>query len=249
MYLKLRDIITGINLDEGLIKTYPIDTSIYILNRDKDFNGIFKASKFQSWLVVEFQRKDIEWTTMEAAHLFEDMVGVKEGEFSLNYVLDKLNSFGYIPAFYRTFYNGTQISQSKFVYNTLRAAISTAKGTEFQILFQAKYSETLARGDVPATLYHASDSKNDNRILKIGLIPRKSERYDERIYVVCSAENITDSLIENLKREKNCKKMTIFKIDTTGLGLVLFKDVEFKDRGFYIKKNVSPKNLELLRTV
>ena len=151
MYIKLRDIITGFNLDEGLIKTYPIDTSVDILNRDKDFNGTFTAFKFQSWLVVEFQRKDVEWTTLEAAHLFEDMAGVKEGEFSLNYVLDKLNSFGYIPAFYRIFYNGTHIGQNKFSYNTLRAAISAAKGTAFQILFQAKYSETLALDNVPAT--------------------------------------------------------------------------------------------------
>ena len=182
MYIKLRDIITGFNLDGGLIKTYPIDTSVDILSRDKDFNGTFTAFKFQSWLVVEFQRKDVEWTALEAAHLFEDMAGVKEGEFSLNYVLDKLNSFGYIPAFHRIFYNGTQIGQNKFSYNTLRAAISAAKGTAFQILFQAKYSETLALDNVPAALYHVSDSKNDNRILKIGLIPRKTERYDERIY-------------------------------------------------------------------
>lgn len=246
MSVKLRDLITGLNLDEGLIKTYPIDASIDILNRDKNFSGTFKASKFQSWLVIEFQRKDVEWTTLEAAHLFEDMVGVKEGEWSVRRLLEKLNSFGYVPAFYQTFYNGTQIEQNRFAYNKFVGSVSSGKGTSFRVLFQAKYSETLTSTDVPTTLYHATDSKNDNRILKIGLVPRRSDRYDDRVYVVCTKADVTGGLVMNLKREKNCQETTVFEIDSTNLGLVLYKDAEFKDRGFYIKKNIPPKNLKIL---
>lgn len=245
--LKLKDLILGTNLDEGLIRTYPIDASVDILNRDSIFKKKFNASKFQSWIVVEFHQNSLEWNDIEESHLFEDYLNIREGESEIRYLLNKLNSLGYVPSFYQILHNGTSIERQRFAYNKLLSAISNRKGTVYRILFQAKYGTILFGKDVPKVLYHAADSKYDNKISRIGLIPRGGERYDDRIYVVIDISSLTKIFIDNIKAQKHCASLTLYKIETSGLDLILYSDDEYRYRGFYIKRNISPENIELLR--
>lgn len=249
MSLKLKDLIVGLNIDEGLIKTYPIDASVGILNRNDAFSDIFVAVKFQSWILVEFKHSSVAWKDQKDAHMFEDYANIHEGEPYIHYLLKTLNALGYIPAFFSIFRSGVRINQYRFSYNKLRSSISDEAGTSYQVLFQPKYGEVLSSSEIPTILYHVSDSKNDERIKKIGLVPRSGERYDDRIYVVIDVSNITKSFVENIKHQKKCQLITMYEINSTGLNLVMYKDIEHIDRGFYIKKNIPPSRISVIKHV
>jgi hypothetical protein len=94
-------------------------------------------------------------------------------------------------------------------------------------------------------LYHTTDSKNLDKILKYGLIPKsKNTRsfYPERIYLSPN-EDWMSSIRQELVGDKGGEYINLriknFK------RLSLYKDVRFKG-GFFTYDNISPKYIELI---
>jgi hypothetical protein len=261
MNISLKSIILGLNLDEGLIQTYPLDKTADILNRDKEFNQFFRAYiKDDKWIVIEFKPTDFDWNSLEEAHFFEDYVGMHRGN-GIKYFLEKLNLFGYIPTYVEILRNNKIKTEYRFSYNRLKNDIDDYNGDLIRLFFQPKYSEIMSSDEVPHFIFHLSELDFRNKIKKIGLVPRRNERYDDRVYVCLCESDMTPQFIKNLKREKSIKAferygkqiivdtLDLYKIDTSDLNLILYKDPEFSENGFYIKKNIPPKNITFIKTV
>ena len=153
MNISLKELILGLNLDEGLIKSYPLDASIRILNRDKVFNKTFIAKADDKWLVVRFTIPSSErklsiteinrWkkdNNMVAKMLDETYETPKDAELSsvidLNFLLHKLNTLGYIPAHIVLYNDIIPIEHNKFSLNRLIKYIKDNIGKTVEVYFQ-----------------------------------------------------------------------------------------------------------------
>jgi hypothetical protein len=247
----LRNIIFGLNLDEGLIKTYPSDKTCKILNNDSEFKSLFRAEAKNAYsLKVSFGKKSLvdDDPTLNEMIFLENYFGVKSSD-SLTYLLKKLNTMGYYPNFY-TVMDGTRINSERFSYNNICDFIDNKSSDSaiFVVHFMAKYSE-VKTDNIPNKIYHISKTKFRDKIKKIGLTPKGNERYDERIYVVFDKNNISDKFVKNMKNHSGENQYDVYEIITTGLNLKFYKDPEFTDKGYYIKANIPPKNIKLIETI
>lgn len=256
MSVLLRQILFGLNLDEGLIKTYPLEKTVDILSRDASFSRIYDVKVYDKWVSVSFTTPESEYKITQEiidriggdyAKLLDEGFDWKEDIkiTDMRSLLTKLNSFGYFPAFTRVKDRGFPIGNDRFNFNEIEKLIRKPN-LEIEILFQQKYSEIVPSGDIPEYIYHLSDPKFSKRIEQIGLIPKKSERYDDRVYVCISLDGITPEFVERMKKYKEVDTLYLYKIKTPGLNLTLFVDPEYKDSGYFVKSNIPPKNIELI---
>lgn len=94
-------------------------------------------------------------------------------------------------------------------------------------------------------LYHTTDKKNLEKIMKIGLVPKtKNTRsfYPERVYLAPD-ERYLDSIKYQLEGDKEGEYVDL-KIKNYK-GLSLYKDVRFKG-GFYTYDSIAPKYIEVI---
>lgn len=116
-----------------------------------------------------------------------------------------------------------------------------------------KYVEE-ARVEIPKILYHATPSKNIDKIMKYGLKSKSEDlrhKYPPRIYV---SDNINSlkPLIKELKHWKGNEEYSIIKIDTNGLNFELYIDSTSAYKGHYYIQGINKipnKNIEVLTTI
>ena len=112
------------------------------------------------------------------------------------------------------------------------------------LLLEPKYDIKLDK--IPNILYHTSIDKYTKSIEKIGLIPKskiKLSNHPDRIYVTINL--LQAKLFANYHLNNN-ENPIIWKINTLGLNLTLFKDLNFTPGGYYLLGNIPPSNLEKL---
>lgn len=205
-----------LNLTEGLTKTTNMGKTLNLLK--KSFNkGYHYIKKDNNTFVVDF------------IHVTKN---------DLERFLQMVNNLGWFPSHMSVVNkNRTDVDfQGKWDKNKFSEG-------ETYVTFEAKYDEQVVE-NIPKILYHASPSKNADKILKIGLSPRsrsKKSFHPERVYFTFSLEKIKE-LIPLLNKIEGEKKFTIFKINTEevpGNYFRLYTDPNFKG-GFYTVNNIPP---------
>jgi len=105
-------------------------------------------------------------------------------------------------------------------------------------------------------LYHITPSVDDNKIQKIGLVPKSLSKvayHPERIYFTKTPEATEIIAKQFHKLNKDTKHFSIYKVDIKSAirnnsQLRLFKDPNFVD-GIYTLSNIRPKNIEFIREI
>jgi len=105
---------------------------------------------------------------------------------------------------------------------------------------------------MPKILYHASFKKFENRVSKIGLIPKNSgnklSNHPDRIYL--TDDIYTAKLFgSNLKKEHDDQSIVIYSIDTEGLKINLYRDINLVNGGFYTLGNIPPDHIKKVFTL
>lgn len=245
--ITLQELILGSNLDEGLIKTYPSNATCKILNRDKEFKKRFVAFEKDEYSVrINFKKKSLEPKNLKEWFILEDYVGAKQSDW-IDYLLKKMNLFGYLPNFYNIFDGVGFGSPVRFNYNKLCKAIDDeiSDSTLVDIYFSAKYSK-VKKDNIPTEVYHLSKQKHRQKISSVGLVSKGNSRYDERIYIVLNRESLSDKFLSNMKNSSGEKTLDLYKINIDGLDIKLYKDPEYKEYGYYVKVNISPDRIKLI---
>jgi len=106
--------------------------------------------------------------------------------------------------------------------------------------------------DMPKVLYHVSDSIYNNKIKKIGLIPKsksKLSNHPDRIYLTDNLKKAIDIKISFDKMSFDSgenRNHSIWKIDSIGMG-TLFSDINLRSEGYYTMSNISPNKIEKIK--
>lgn len=92
---------------------------------------------------------------------------------------------------------------------------------------------------IPMILYHTSASKFDQKISKIGFIPKsgnKLSNHPERIYLTDNFQTALKFGL-NMKVENN-EDFSIYEINTNGLEINLYSDINLRNGGYYTMSNI-----------
>ena len=104
-----------------------------------------------------------------------------------------------------------------------------------------------------STLYHVSPVKYEEKIKKIGLIPRgqgKIAAHPERIYFTLNeedAEFLVNKFRDFTKGTYNLYQIDVDKLRRRNNGIRFFKDPAFTDKGIYTLSNVPPDCLKIIK--
>lgn len=213
-------------LYEGLIKSHPLEHCISILSKNKysvkqnsDANCFFLTHTFDN----DYYSALIELTNL----------------------LSLTNNLGWYPTnmTYGPDFNDT-IKWDKKQEAIKRLFINKYKTIKF--LFEPKYDTQALSFE--ARLYHITPTIYVEKILKNGLVPKsrsKKAYHPERVYL---SRTLVDAqrLIPIFKANTEIDNWTILMVDTILLNnLHLYKDQNFKDRGYWTLNTISPASLKV----
>lgn len=99
---------------------------------------------------------------------------------------------------------------------------------------------------LPDVLYHATENSNYVKINKIGLVPKSGNKlssHPERIYLTDSLKMA--KLFSNYIHSTYNKESIILEIDTIGLNMKLYSDLNMRDKGYYTLSNIPSRNIKI----
>lgn len=114
------------------------------------------------------------------------------------------------------------------------------------LLLEPKYDIEI--NPIPKIMYHMSPVKIQNKISKIGFIPKtgnKLSNHPDRIYLIDNLD-IAYMFGENIKKETN-QDYNIYKINMSKLKINLYCDINLKNGGFYTTCNIPPSFFEKIK--
>jgi hypothetical protein len=219
-------------LNEGLIKTNPIDKSLTILKKSL-------INNIEYWYDLEINNNN---NTFQIN--FEGVLNENE----LEWLFRICNNLGYFCSFY--FLKKHKFPYRGFSWSNIEDFNGKVKNCIHSgFLFESKF-DTLLKYK-PSFVYHVSDEKYLDRIKKHGVIPKtknKKTNHPERIYITLSL-NKAEKLIDTFKSQDKIKNIKneylIFKIDLTDKyydNIKIFKDPNM-DGGFYLYDNIKPNDI------
>lgn len=234
-------------LNEGLIKTYPIDKSFDILLNKIDpyVDDVPRASSIKgNRILLTCNRLSIS-------------------EF-IN-LLTTINNLGYFISTIKP-YIGTMFKSYSFIDFKTRFfdENNLNKFTSYDIIIEAKYD--IIHNTTNTKLYHATEDIYVEKILKNGLVLKSYNTmidYPERIYVtdnILESKKFIDSKISYFKfnqdkdvdkkinkdtyRKKSDTPYVILEIDNSNLDLTLYIDPNMKN-AYFILDTISPQRIKI----
>jgi hypothetical protein len=240
---------------EGLITTHPL-SSVETILRHKYSINIYKEKNY-------FNLK----------FLFDIDLG--KALIKLKEILQLTNNLGWFPATMDAYdikgnYKHLNWDTDREQYYKKAWEPEKEDFKNFKYLITHKYTNIVfvfeAIRDIKDTygkyLYHATEVKNLDNILKEGLIPKtrsKKSYHPDRIYLSKIPEDLykymvdvhKDSKLRAKKVKDITKRFVILQIDTTKIKfyLEIFKDVNFVNKGWYTLNNIPPYSLKIYDTV
>ena len=205
-----------LNLREGEIKTIELGKTISILQ--KKYNGILgvRGNKVNNDFIVKITKK------------------IDTSKFD-DFIRDA-NNLGWFPSFIKcNSFSGKYSKKSAHYY--------IEDGDPIELNFEAKYDIVVEKH--PEILYHIAPTKNSDKIEKIGLVPKsrsKTSYHPERVYLA-SSKDAALVLVNQFVHRTGIRDWTLFSIDTSkipGDYLKLYKDPNYKEKGFYTLNNIPP---------
>ena len=223
----LKRIIEEYQLYEGLDVTHEVAQSISILSRWWNLGG-----------KVEFEKD---------GYIIKMIVREPIDKRDFDNILKWVNNLGYFPA-----HIATKIASEKYNYDD---AVNGCLNGNFAIYFDPKFDIEIADDELPNHIYHITPTTNEEKILKIGLVPKSKNKlslHPERIYFAKSVESVM-FLLDNHPFVKEVKQFTIFEIDLERLNKVRkirwFLDPIYAKSGFYAYENIPKEYLEIYRRI
>jgi len=221
-------------LNEGIIRTYDID---FVIDKSLQRLSVLNVK----YDIVKNPNNTIKLTIYDFNKIIiNHLFGLLNKNFT--------NLFGWFPTYmFLTNLSGMKNSMN---YDENYLVKTYEYLGEVSILYESKFDLI---SDMPPKLYHISIQEHSNKILSIGIVPKtknKISSHGNRIYV-CSSLNDCIDLIDNMKfyffnkNEKINTKWIIYEIDTSDLDILLYKDPNYPDRGYYLLGNIPPKNLTI----
>lgn len=228
----LQRIIEEYNLYEGLDVTHNVETSVDILNTwwNLDGNIIFRENTAENKLKLQTAGR----------------LPTKE-EF--DNILKWVNNLGYYPS-----HMLVMGKNQKFDYDILIQSLKLAAG--FEVTFEAKFDPEIGSRNVPKVAYHVTAASKEEKILKIGLVPKSKEKlskHPDRIYFVVNIED-AEFLIHNRRFSGDNKEFTIFEVDLGGLKkkrvIRYFSDPNLPTgEAFYTYENIPHQYLKVVKRI
>jgi hypothetical protein len=221
--IKLKQIIEDIDLFDELEITHPLETSIEML---------------QNWGAWD-NNKFIHYEIFDGIKILAKIDKITEEEFDR--ILKTSNSMGYFPSHLYTEHNNYGRKYSK------EDAVNLIKNnTPFRIKFEAKFDMEIA--NTPKTLYHITDIKHKDKILKLGLCPKAKEKtaaHPGRVYLSFKKE---DAYLFAYHPKSYIITPIMFEIDLTKSykQIRLFVDPNFRNKGVYTYQNIPPNCLTII---
>lgn len=169
------------------------------------------------------------------AEIIDDNEIVLSGlEKPLDFYLPIINNLGYFISIKSS--NGEWYNYSDKVIGKIDS-----------VQIEAKYDEIIE--DIPRYIYHTTLTKNDDKIGRIGLIPKtynKISTHPDRIYFTKDLDvaHKFGSYLQDFD-DIGYGEYSIWKINTKGLNLKLYSDVNFRGYGFYTLHNIPTSNLSI----
>jgi hypothetical protein len=229
--IKLINILKKIN--EGLIKTTPINQAIKII--DKEVNN-FKNVNLYSEGGMIFLEYEPEYTS-------------DTFDFSkINKVLTLVNNLGYFPSMFTYFDDNDSDFTEKYTPAFFKDVLINEKPKSIFLQFEAKYDVIV---DVPKYVYHITSTYNINKIKKIGLTPKtqsKISTHPDRIYVSLS-EEYSNEIYWQIRGDFRNHTGIELVIDTSQLDQSFYEDPNFQTMGVYTYKNIPPQAIVQYRAI
>ena len=220
-------------LNDGLIHTYPILTTIKLITRE--FNTIGLSARID---------KEDETNTIFIKGYSESFI-----DKDITRLIRLISTCGYFPSVFE-FYDKDDNFLESIIYkdpiNTLDDINSLTKSSFFiQIIVESKFNKKVEPRDF---LYHVAPFNKVSNILKIGLVPKslKKAHHLDRIYLGYDIL-ITKNLSYQFDHKGQYGLMRIdMRKNKLGDRINLYEDPDFPGHGCYTHENISPDNIELI---
>lgn len=208
-------------IGEGLIKTHNPKHVTDRLNR-------FGNKRLKCYFFRDLEELNLGFINIE----FFD-----KDESFVNDVIKYMDNMGYFFSSWVDIYNDVIKKPSTLTdYNEI-----------YQLKFEPKFD--IEYNTDNRYLYHVTDKKHLNKILKIGLTPKtksKISEHPDRIYLAINLESAHDiSYQMNIAGFINTEDQVLLKIDTQENPLFLMVDGQFKG-GVYTTYNIKPEDIEVI---
>lgn len=222
-----------LNLNEGLIKTAPLGQSVSILKR-----------KFPSW----------KFHYTEQDNYFVIQLLRKNGGMELQYfdeLLPLLNNLGWFISWTEVLTKDSS-TQDKYKEAAVRKALEDDSVISIALGCEAKFDQKVNK--IPDVLYHVTPNQNWDKIKNVGLVPKsrsKASYHPERVFLA-KTEKYAEDLGKKFYRKTGIKDWTLLRIDTAlipGDYFRLYKDPNYKGRGYYSLNNIPPQAIQHLRDI
>ena len=227
-----RDPFSG-ELEEGLIRTVPIDQAMEVLEREVEDYPELDFLNDGNTIILGFK-------PTYPSDQFSKYTTGDLGDPKISKVLSLANNLGYFPSVVKyELDNKAEQYTGKYNPSEFRDLILKRRPTYLIFNFEAKYDPIVK---VPRYVYHLTADKNIPKIKEIGLTPKtqgKRSTHPERIYVSLSKKD-SDFLFRNLKAYFGKGKGVELVIDTTDLNQTFYQDPNFKGQGVYTYANIPP---------
>ena len=223
-------------INEGLLKTYDIDFVIdkslqrlSVLNIK--FDIIKQPNNTIKLILYSFDRV-----------LIDNLFGLLNKNFT--------NLFGWYPSY--LYLENLSGMKNRMNYDERYLKKMHKYLGEVSIIYESKFDIDV---DIPDKLYHLSIQEYEDKILKMGIIPKtknKISSHGNRIYVCPSIDDCED-LIDEMdfyffdKNKKVNTRWIIYEIDTNNLDLKLYKDPNYINKGFYLLGNIPSNNITVIK--
>lgn len=225
----------------------------FILKYNEYIENIFESSKnddieiyteFKNKYIIEglIHTQDIEKSIRIIQRKFTDIKVSKTQDIEILMDQLKLDLTDYLPIINNLGYFVSRKCINKVWYNYIDPII----GNISSIIIEPKFD---LLSETPPILYHVTLSKNNKSISTIGLIPKSNNKkttHPERIYFTKDF-NVSIKLSKILYKDIPSSDISIWEINTNGLDIKLYEDINFKKYGFYILSNIPPTNLKLIK--
>lgn len=208
-------------LYEGLITTYPLEKTIIslkIIGVEQENIVITKDRKYYS---IRILRKD-----------FDNIDDIIKKSETCGWYLSEVSSMGLK-------YTQDQIENildNDYIFLT----------------FKAKYDIEIY--DIPDKLYHVSPTNKRDKILKKGISAKSGHKvfpHPDRLYLTYTQKDAED-LIQKLNSKLKDNTVTsydTYEISTISLfNLQIFKDPDYKDKGYYTLNSIPNTSIKLINT-
>lgn len=239
-------------LSEGLIKTHDISESVDILNNFFDLQN-------DRTIDIKNNKIHLKFETITLDEFFKLFLLIN----NLGYEISKITMFNYrdMPKQIDTnvFKNDYLIEDNLKNIKYLSFDLEPKYDIVYQIDFSKKETEKTN------ILYHVTETRFVDRILKNGLIPRSKNtksNHPERIYLSLNLNVAKEYILEkskwytfnpdksNISKKSKFDKIefSIFEITIDEKDdIIFYKDPNYIDKGIYTYDNISNKSIKLLK--